>query len=403
MTTQRPIGRVRARARGAITALLAAVMLAACGTGATSTSSPAGSASTPTSSSGDTQSDPAASPTNNQAATVALHDQWGRDVTVPVDPKRVVVIEWEGLVVKSMGAFGVADRIVGVDKPTTQQQFRRTIIPALANAQDVGTAFSGLNIEQIAGLEPDVVFLEAWASSDESRELHQGIIDRLDALQIPTVVFLSPSNFPEPDLSTAWEIISMTGQVFGKEAQAQELVESITSRIDEITARIPKDVTAPTAVIFASINYIMGVQSIQATMLTEILGAKNLAGEGTFIPISEEKLLALDPEVLLVIGHEGYISAEEINAGENVGLNWSALGSLQALQNDRLATLGYDEWRATVETPVALMKMAKVLYPEAFADVDVEQYEIDFYQEFYGLDEASAKVAIQGQHFRGEL
>lgn len=337
------------------------------------------------------------------AKALTVQDQWGRTVSVPATPKRVVVVEWEGLVVKSMGAFGVADRIVATDRPTTQQQFRKTIVPALTNAKDVGTAFSGLDIEQIAALKPDVVFLEAWANDDETRSMHQKIIDKLTAMNLPTIVLLSPSNYAQPSLRSAWEIIEITGKVFGKERQAAALVASVTRRIDEISARIPTSGTRPTAIVFATTNYVMGRKSIQSTLLTDVLRATNPVTEGTFVPVSEEKLLALDPHVLLVIGHEGYVSAEEIFAGKNVGLNWAALSNLRAIKEKRLAALGYDEWRATIETPVALMKMAKALYPPQFVDVDTDRYELDYYREVFGLDAEAAKRAVAGQHFRGKL
>lgn len=337
------------------------------------------------------------------AASVVIEDQWQRKVTVPRNPQRVVVIEWEGLVTKSMRAFGVDDRLVGVDKPTKQMGFRQTVIPGIANAQAVGTVFSGLNEEQIAALRPDVVFLEAWASNDETRATHQKVIDRLEALKIPTVVLLSPSNFEKPDLSTAWEIVTITGKVFGREADADKMVKRIAAGIDEVKRRIPEEGTRPRAAIFATAKYVMGPKSIQSAMLTSILRADNIAPTGTFVPISEEKLLALDPDVLLIIGHEGYLPVADVLAGRKVGLDWKALGSMKAIKAQRLTSLGYDEWRATVETPVALMKMAKVLYPAQFADVNIADFELQYYKDLFALDETAARAAIKAQEFPGEL
>ncbi len=353
---------------------------------------------------------PAAAPTasvagtsGSAAKTVTITDQWERTVTVPRDPKRVIVVEWEGLVTKSMRAFGVDDRLVGVDRPTKEQSSRRVIIPGIANATAVGTVFSGLNEEQLAGLRPDVIFLEAWASDPESKAKHQKVIDRLEALKIPTVVLLSPSNFPEPDLRTAWQIITITGAVFGQEQRATQMVQRIQTAIAEVTRRVPTSGQKPKAAIFATEKYVMGPKSIQSFMLTSLLRADNVATTGTFVPVSEEKLLALDPDVLLLIGHEGYLSVAEVTDGRKVGLDWKALGSMRAIRTGRLTALGYDEWRATVETPVALMKLGKALYPESFADVDVAAFELSYYRDVFKLDEATARAAIKGQEFAGDL
>lgn len=340
---------------------------------------------------------------DRSAATVTVTDQWKRTVTVPRDPKRVVVLEWEGLVAKSMQAFGVADRLVAVDKATHEQSFRRAVIPAVAKATKLGTVFSGINYEQLAGMRPDVVLLEAWANDTESRSKHQQVIDKLESLKIPTVVLLSPSNYDQPDLRTAWEIITLTGTVFGKEGQAAAMVSRIEAGITEATRHVPTDGTRPRAAIFATKNYVMGRKSIQSFLLTSVLKAENVVGAGTFVPVSEEKLLTLDPEALVVIGHEGFIPIDAITAGRTLGINWGAVKSMKAITAGRVTSIGYDEWRATVETPVALMKMAKVLYPEAYADIDPAAFELKYYQDVFGLDEAAAAAAVKAQEFAGAL
>lgn len=235
--------------------------------------------------------------------------------------------------------------------------------------------------------------------------MHQDVIDRIESLGIPVVVLISPSNFDEPDIRTAWQHITITGEIFGKQAEAAELVEFLDAgleRVTERTADIPEAERTDVAY-FATINNVMGEKSIQDYLLTEIVGADNVAGAGTFVTISEEQLLALDPDAMVLAGHEGYLDPAHVYAGRNAGLDWGALGEMRAIEDGRLVALGYDEWRATVETPIALLKIAKLAYPDRFADIDVEQEEIDFYREVYGMDEAAAREAIEAQQYLGEL
>ena len=114
-------------------------------------------------------------------------------------------------------------------------------------------------------------------------------------------------------------------------------------------------------------------------------------------------MLALDPDAMVIAGHEGYLDTSVVYEGGNAGLNWGALQEMRAIEEERLVALGYDEWRAAVETPIALLKIASVVYPEEFADIDVAQEEIDFYREVYGMDEAEAQEAIEAQKFAGVL
>lgn len=345
---------------------------------------------------------PAPSPEGVEMVTVT--DQWGREVEVPVSPDRVVVLEWEGLIAKTLQILGESETIVGAD-PNTLQPFRQTVVPALADAVNIGSPWSGLNYESMAALDPQVVFLEAWANNDENTKMHQGIIDQIEDLGIPVVAMKSPSNFAEPTLDRSWEIVDLVGAVYGRSADAGAVIGLVEAGIKEVTDRLPdlSEAERPEAAIFATTNYLMSTQSVQSTLLTEVLGARNVAaGQGTFLPVSEEQLLALDPAALVVIGHEGYLGVDQIRAGEQIGLNWASLQELSALKSGRVVALGYDEWRPTIETPIAMMKIASMLYPEQFSDVDVAERELRFYREVYGLDEAGARKAIADQHWTPE-
>lgn len=339
-----------------------------------------------------------------ETLTTTVIDQWGRSVEVPVNPDKVVVLEWEGLVAKTLEIIGEADTIVGAD-PNSLQPFRLSVVPELAKAQNVGSPWSGLNYETIAALGTEVVFLEAWANSPENKEMHQGIIDQIEALGIPVVAMMSPSNFPEATLDRSWEIVDLVGQVYNRQADTDAVIDTVESSLAEVTSRIPElpEADRPEAAIFATTNYLMGPESVQSYLLTDVLKAKNLAtGAGAFVPITEEQLLAMNPENLIVIGHEGNLSVDDIRAGTNKGLSWATLKNLSAIQNDRIVDLGYDEWRPTIETPIAMLKIAAMLYPEQFADVDIEQQELRFYQDIYDLSATEAKQAIKNQEWSPE-
>lgn len=334
-----------------------------------------------------------------------VEDHWGREVVLPEKVERAVVMEWEGLVAKSMFLFGIDEAIVGVDTATKKQPFRNHLVPAIANATDIGSAWSGINYESLAALDPDVVFLEAWVASEENRELHATEIGKIEAMGIPVIVFLSPSNFDQPNIATAWEHIEMVGKVFGYEDEAARLVEEMESRVKLIrdrTSTIPEDQKAD-VVLFATIDNVMGPKSIQSYFLTEIVNANNLVESGTFVTISDEQMLKLNPDTLIVLGHDGYLDPARIYGGEKVGLNWANLAQMDAIANRRLVSLGYDEWRATIETPIGLLKMAKTIYPDRFTDIDLREEELRLYRDVYGMSDDEAVAALEAQEYTGEL
>lgn len=349
----------------------------------------------------------AQSETNDAQASqsITIQDHWERTVKVPVNPERVVVMEWEGLVTKSMQIFGVGEALVGVDTATKKMGYREELIPSIAEAVDLGSPWSGVNYEQLVSLDPDAVFLEAWVASEENRTMHQDVIDQIERLGFPVVVLISPSNFEDPNIDTAWEHITTTGEVFGKQQEAADLVARLNEGLALVTERTADVLESERTDVayFSTINYVMGEKSIQDYLLTEIVGANNVVGAGTFVTISEEQMLALDPDAIVIAGHEGYLDTSTVYEGRSAGLNWGALQDMRAIQERRLVALGYDEWRATIETPIALLKIASVVHPDLFADIDVEREELDFYREVYGMDEAEAREAIEAQKYAGEL
>lgn len=202
-----------------------------------------------------------------------------------------------------------------------------------------------------------------------------------------------------------WEHITIVGDLFDKRDEADQLVARLEQGLNlvrERTQDIPEAEQTP-MLFFSTANYIMGSKSIQSHFLTDIVRARNIAGTGTFVTISEEQLLALNPDAMVIAGHDGYLDLSLIYAGRHVGLNWANVGEMRAIKEQQLVALGYDEWRATIETPIALLKIAKLAYPDRFADIDIEAEEVAFYREVYGLDEAQARAAIAAQKFAGDL
>jgi iron complex transport system substrate-binding protein len=335
-----------------------------------------------------------------------IKDMWGREVKVRNDIKTAVIMEWEGLAAKSMKIFGLENNIIGVDNSAQKNIFRNHIVPVLGSVPAVGNPYSGVNYEQVAKLKPDIVFMELWVTNDTEKEMHETAIKKIEGFGIPVITFLSPSCYEKPDIKTAWEHIRLVGEVYNKQQEAEKLIKSLDNRlslIKERTKDINKEEKA-NAVIYATENYVMGRKSIQSYFLTEILNANNLVADTSdFIKISEEQLLKYNPEMLVIIGHDGYLDTAAVLEGKHSGINWSNVKGLKAIENKRIVSLGYEEWRATIETPVGLLKIAKVLYPDRFEDIDIEAEELKMYMEDYNFSEAEALKAVEAQKFRSSL
>ncbi len=334
-----------------------------------------------------------------------IEDMWGREVKVKDDVKTAVIMEWEGLVVKSMKVWGLEDNIIGVDNTAKNNPFRKTIIPAIDNLPAVGSPYSGVNYEEIAKLKPDIVFMELWITNETEKEMHESAMKRIEDLGIPVIGLLSPSCHETPSFESAWQFIRLVGEVYNKQTEAEKLISSLDGNLQLIkdrTSNLTEDEKAD-VVIYNTNTCVMGRGSIQSYFLTEILNANNLVEENTgFIQIAEEQLLTYEPDVLVVMGHDGYLTPSVIYEGKHIGLNWNNLKEFKPIKNRRVVSLGYEEWRTTIETSVGLLKIAKELYPDLFQDIDVEAEELKMYMN-YGFSKDDAAKMMEAQKFTGEL
>jgi len=114
-----------------------------------------------------------------------------------------------------------------------------------------------------------------------------------------------------------------------------------------------------------------------------------------------EEILKLNPEVMIVLGHGGYVSPEDIYEGKDMGMNWKVLQSVNAIKNRRVGSLGTTEWRATIECPIGLLREAKTLYPDKFKDINPNAEEIKLYKNIYGLNDEEVKEAVKAQRYYG--
>jgi iron complex transport system substrate-binding protein len=347
---------------------------------------------------------------NSNSAPVSqdLHkviDMTGREIYVKNDIERVVVIEWEGLVSKSMKSLGLADRIVGIDDYAKKNTFRNYVIPEIHDVPDIGSAWSGINYEFLASLNPDIVFLELYVTNESEKELHDEAIAKLESMGIPVAATISPTCLDIPRVEEAWKHIELVGQVFGRQDDASAIIEKLNGKINlirERTAKIPES-ERKNIVVFATENYVMGPETVQSYYMTDIINANNLVSDGNFVTISEEQLLTYDPDALIVIGHDGYLDPDIIRNGKICGINWGNVSGFRPIANDNFICLGYEEWRATMELPAALLKIAKLVYPEYFEDIDPDAEELKMYREDYGFDEDQAKKAIEAQRYTALL
>ena len=156
---------------------------------------------------------------------LTIQDMAGRAVTVPRPIKRVVSAAGRQHESSRVSQRRRQDR--GLGSYSTTWSPINYAAPKLANVTVVGS--TELNIEQIAMLKPDVIFVGTRSKPDEIQK----------KTHIPTVGVLSGI-----DSCLAFGMVRTIGWVMGREDRAEELVSYADKKLYEvtnITSKIPED------------------------------------------------------------------------------------------------------------------------------------------------------------------
>ena len=285
-----------------------------------------------------------AATTTTVAATTSLeaYPVTVAGVTVEERPDRIVSLS--ATHTEILYAVGAGDRVVATDLFSNY--------PAAAEATEKVDSFS-LNVEAVAGLDPDLVIL-AFDPGDA--------VDGLAALGIPAILFDAPA-----DLEGAFGQWIDVARLTGDTVVAQGLVADARDRLRDVTDRLPQTLRAPTyyheldpdLYTVTSSTFLGAVYG--AVGLENVADAADESGFG-YPQLSPEYLVSVDPD---------YVFLADTKCCDVTPENFAqrpALGTLTAVASDRVVALDDDlasRWGPRVVDFIELV--AAAVYPEAYA------------------------------------
>ena len=217
---------------------------------------------------------PAASP----AATVQVHDDLGRALTLPAHPRRVLAL-----------APSLTDMLYAVaDTATIIARTQADDYPAAALRKPLVNSYP-LDLERLVALRPDVVFtVEGMTPPDAAARLGQ--------LGIP--VYYQKYR----RVADVLRGINDVGRILGRSAQAKRLTDSLQAQLNGLAQAAPI-ASRPTVLALASADpiYVYG----QNTLFTDeirLAGGQNAVRDTfpqPFPALTREYILKMNPEVVL--------------------------------------------------------------------------------------------------------
>ncbi|OOY22644.1 hemin ABC transporter substrate-binding protein [Thioclava sediminum] len=259
------------------------------------------------------------------------------------EPARVISLG--GAVTEIVVALGAQDRLVARDT-TSQYPERITELP------DVGYV-RALSAEGVLALAPDLILAEATAGPPEA-------VETLKAAGVDFVAL--PGN---PSVQGVREKIAVVGAALDREEAAERLTASFDAEMDTVR-KSAGAVATPKRVLFVlslqNGRVMAGGEDSSAEAIIELAGGVNAATSfAGYKPVTDEAILAADPDVILTMDREGEmaVTKRDILAHPALGQTRAARdGALVAM--DGMLLLGFGP-----RTPQAAQALHAALYPEA--------------------------------------
>lgn len=317
-------------------------------------------------------------------------DSVGRTVSIPVNPQHIATMDsFSGNVCVLVGA---GSQLMGTPGGVLSNELLKQIYPDLENVQQLSG--NGVNVETLlsAGVDVAIVKGSLYAQSDE--------MAKLDTLGIPYVVV---------DYDTVEQQISaieMIGEVCGGEGQvtASRIASYYQSTVEDVEARAAGVPAEERVKVYHAINGPLltdGSDSIGADWITrtgaiDVSATEDSNGGAGDYTATLEQVYAWNPDVIVCSS-----AADRVSILADI--QWQGIDAVS--RGDVLQLpVSTSRWgqRGDPETFLAMIWLGSTLYPEQYADVDVKQTVIDYYQDIIGLtiDDATYEQILSGEGLR---
>lgn len=315
----------------------------------------------------------------SKAATRTITDMAGRKVTIPANVTRVA--SDYPAVAQIVFMLGAGPELVGDNADTAPAgSLFATVDPAMAKVPSPFSAdTSHVNVEQLAGARPQLVFLSPGAET---------IIPQLQKLGIPAVVI---SAFSGPASLKAG--VSLIGSILGGQApaKAREYASFYDGAVAKATAAT-KSVPAsqrPGVMYNAGSPFITeGTGSIVTAWITEA-GGVNVAAEhgvtGVLKSVNPEDAISWNPDY--IICRDPVTRSQVLNDPR-----WKMVTAVRE-NHVLIDPQGVFVWAVrSAEAALQPLWTAEMLYPKRVSAAEVRQQTSAFYKEFYSYTLSDAQL-----------
>lgn len=311
----------------------------------------------------------------------ALADQYGNTLTLDQTAERVVTIPIPAAAML-IAVDGGEERLVGthpMSKTALQDGILGTFFPRTHGIPSdvVGQGFMP-NVEALLTLEPDLVL--QWGHHGS------GIVEPLRAAGLPVALL----RYGREEDAVGW--LTLMGRITGKPERARRLIDWRGTAVDEVRRAVTGIAGAQRPRVLFFLRYRSELQvagtGTYVDFHIDLAGGVNPAAEGKgWLTVEPERILAWNPEVILLNGFEDGLSPAEVYANP-------LFADVTAVKNHRVYQfpLGGYRWDPpSHESPLSWKWLAMLLHPDRVA-WPLRDEIADAYAWIYGQRPDSAQI-----------
>lgn len=325
----------------------------------------------------------------NDENSKVIVDSLDREVRVPIEPQRVACLFTNTGHIMTM--LGSGDKIVAVSNGLKRDKLLHEIEPSIKEATLVKVS-GAVNFEELLKQNVDLLIMPSDMYADDA------FIKQLNKYNIPFIVTRFDS------IETQQKLVTMLGEVFNAQAEAalyNDMYSEIVSSVSDCVKNIPLENRLSVYHSLTEATNTVPTGSLPEEFM-KISGGIEVSLEDQLIQDNDkyyaslEQIIAWNPDVIFCNedGVDQYILEKD---------QWQMI---DAVKNHRVYIMptGISRWGHTtsIETPLAMLWVAKTLYPDECKNLDLKAYTKAFYQELfeYELTDEAYDSIINGRGMR---
>lgn len=317
--------------------------------------------------------------------TITVTDHNGDSVTLPEKVERVVVCDIFPLPSVISVFFDSASKLVGIapsSMSAAQNSLLSELYPEILNAKTDFMNGSEVNTEELAKLEPDVVFFSANNTELGECLRNAGF----------NAVGISANKWEYDAIETLNQWIKLLSDIFpdnDRYEKVEKYSKEVYDMVQQKTADLTDEERAEVFFLFqySDSNIMTSGKRFFGQWWADAIGAKNVATElekDNSVVVNLEQVYTWNPEIIFITNFNT-AKPEDLYNNTVGSYDWSAVKAVEDKAVYKMPLGMYRSYTPGVDTPITLLWLAKTTYPELFADIDITEKTVDYYKTVFGI------------------